>query len=70
MKNKFNIGDKVIINVLKLQARIVGIYISKDSLEYNVRFFDGNKTCTCYLWEDELSLEDSSQNDKQLGFQI
>ena len=55
---KYSLNDKVHIIPLKIQGKIIGIFISGSGHSYQTRYFDGLKPLDCYFHEDELSLEE------------
>lgn len=57
IQTKFDIGQNVLITPIKSVGRVQNIFISRNSLEYNVRYFEGSKPETCYFLEDELALD-------------
>ena len=66
IKTKYNIGQEVYIKPAKLLGRIISIFVQKNSIEYNLRFFIQSEPKTCYFLEDELQL---TEDEKTVGFQ-
>jgi hypothetical protein len=62
---KFSLKQKVYINPLKIDGRVLGVFISEKGESYNVRYFDGLKPIESYFIEEELSHESPP---KELGF--
>lgn len=60
LKNKyefvFNIGEKVKIKELNIKGKINAIYIGKQTIEYNVRYFCDGVPKEVYFSIDELEL--------------
>ncbi len=65
IKTKYSIGQEVYIKPVKLIGRISAIFIHRNSLEYNMRYFINSELKTCYFLEDELQL---NEEEKKVGF--
>lgn len=58
LNNKFNIDDKVNIVELDRPGRVIGLYVTKGEIDYQVRFFSNGDAKNIYFKEDELKLKD------------
>jgi len=50
----FEIGNKVNIEPLKREGRIVSIWITQQGIKYEVRYFDNAELKIEYFYADEL----------------
>lgn len=52
---RFYPGDRVyLLPCDRVRARVTDLHWHRDGLEYDVRYFDGGKSCTARVFEDEL----------------
>jgi hypothetical protein len=62
----YNIGDRVRIRDLDIKGRVSGIYITKEEITYNIRYFHNNEPKNIYFNSSELELIPSEE--VPLGF--
>lgn len=65
INTKFSINDKVYVIPLKIDGKVISIYLGETGLQYNCRYFHEYKAIDCFFYESELSLEEPK---KDVGF--
>ncbi len=66
IETKYDIGQSIFIPQINVKGKVHNIYISRNSIEYNIRYFISDKPETCYFLEDEICNDDS----KKIGFPL
>jgi len=55
---KFSIGDRVQIAEVERPGRVLGVWLTKTGMQYEVRYFDKAEAKSVYFYEDELVAKD------------
>ena len=55
IETKYSLGDKVRINELPAEGRVISVWVSTFGLQVEVRYFMDGKAQKEYFFEDELT---------------
>lgn len=58
MQVKYSVSDDVLVGQNKIKGTVIGIHITHNQIEYQIRYFQSGESKTAYFYEFELLDDD------------